>query len=106
MRCEAGRVRRGTQSGGARESCGGTSGRAGAGRLMGVNMGMRVSTGTPTRQFCLGYCEKAVEGEFIIYGKYMLVLECLRYLLLAGLKLYLSIFESKPFPLRLGKYSV
>jgi hypothetical protein len=35
----------------------------------------------------------------------MLVLECLRYLLLAGLKLYLSIFNSKPFPLRLGKLS-
>ena len=33
----------------------------------------------------------------------MLVLECLRYLLFADLKLYLSIFKSKPFPLRLGK---
>jgi hypothetical protein len=54
---------------------------------------------TPTRQFCLGLCD---EG-FTIYGKYMLVLECLRYLLLAGLKLYLSIFNSNPFPLRLGK---
>jgi hypothetical protein len=27
------------------------------------------------------------EAEFTIYGKYMLVLECLRYLLLAGVKL-------------------
>jgi hypothetical protein len=58
---------------------------------------------TPTRQLCLGHCEKAGEGEFTIYGKYMLVLECLRYLLLASLELYLSIFKSKPFPLRLGK---
>jgi len=43
----------------------------------------------------------AVEGIFTIYGKYMVVLECLRYLLLAGLKFHLSIFKSKPFPLRL-----
>jgi hypothetical protein len=39
-----------------------------------------------------------------IYGKYTLVLrlERLRYILLASLKLYLSIIRSKPFPLRLG----
>jgi hypothetical protein len=33
----------------------------------------------------------------------MLVLECSGYILLAGLKLYLGISESKPFPLRVGK---
>ena len=38
-----------------------------------------------------------LRGKFTIYGKYMLVLECLR---IAGLKLYLRIFKSKPFPLR------
>ena len=58
---------------------------------------------TPTRQFYLGRCKKAVEGVFTVYGKYMLVLECLRYLLLAGLKFYLSIFNSKLFPLHLEK---
>ena len=44
---------------------------------------------TPTRQLCVGYCEKAFEGKVTTDGKYMLqvVLECLRYLLLAGLKL-------------------
>ena len=31
----------------------------------------------------LGHPEKAVEGEFTSYAKYMLLLECLRYLLLA-----------------------
>ena len=56
----------------------------------------------PTCQLCLGHCEKAVKEEFTIYGEYMLVLEHLRYLLLACLKLYLSIFKSKPFPLCLG----
>jgi hypothetical protein len=66
-------------------------------------MGMGMSTVTPTRQFCLGHCEKVVEGEFTIYRKYMLVLECLRYLLLASLKLYQCIFKSKPFRLRLGE---
>ena len=50
--------------------------------------------------FCLGHCEKAVNGD---YGKYVLVLGCLYYILLADLKLYLSTFESKQFPLRLGK---
>ena len=57
---------------------------------------------TPVRPFQLGQCEKAVEGESI-YRKYTLVLECLRYLLLAGLNLYLRIFKSKPFPPRLGE---
>ena len=64
--------------------------------------------GTPTRQFFFGLGHLRDEGEaeggfFTVYGKYVLVLECLRYLLLASLKLYLSIFESKPFPLRLWK---
>ncbi len=43
---------------------------------------------TPIRQFCLGHREKAVEGEFTTYGRYILVFECLRYLLLASLKFY------------------
>jgi hypothetical protein len=35
------------------------------------------------------------------------VVECLRYLLLAGRKLYLKIFKSKPFPpLRLGNNNI
>jgi len=69
-----------------------------AGRLMG--MGRRVSTVHTYLSVCLGHCDTAVEGEFTIYGKYLLVLrlERLRYLLLAS---YLSIFKSKPFPLRL-----
>jgi hypothetical protein len=44
----------------------------------------------------LGHCEKAV---YACRG----VLECLRYLLLACLKLYLNIFKSEPFLLLLGK---
>jgi hypothetical protein len=71
---------------------------------MGMGMGMRVST-VHTYSSVLPRTlreDEAVEGEFTIYGKYMLVLEYLRYLLLAGLKLYLSIFRSRPFPLRLG----
>ena len=28
---------------------------------LGMGMGMRVSTGTHTRQFCLGHCEKVLE---------------------------------------------
>jgi hypothetical protein len=64
-----------------------------------------MGTGTPTRQFLSRTLREGavVEGEFTIYGKYMLVLECLRYLLLASLKFYLSIFNSKTVPLRLGK---
>ena len=58
---------------------------------------------TSTCQFYLGRCEKVVEGVFTIYGKYMLIFECLHYLLLAGLKFYLSIFNSKLFPLHLEK---
>jgi hypothetical protein len=66
-------------------------------------MGMRVSTVHTYSSVLSRTLREEREGEFTIYGKYMLVLECLRYLLLAGLKLYLSIFNSKPFPLRLGK---
>jgi hypothetical protein len=70
-----------------------------------MGMGMRMSTvHTYSSVLCRRLREEeAVEGEFTIYGKYMLVLECLRYLFLASLKLYLSIFNSKPFPLRLGR---
>ena len=99
---EVGRMRRGI-SGGARGSCGGMSRRAGRGSLMG--MSMRVST----VQVCLGHCEKAVGGNspsMVSICMYMHVLECLRYLLLAGLRLYLSIFKRKPFPLRLEKPSL
>jgi hypothetical protein len=72
-----------------------------------MGMGMRVSTvHTYSSVLSRTLRKKAVEGEFTIYGKYMLVLECLRYLLLAGLKLYLSIFNSKPFPLRLGNQTL
>ena len=96
-----GRVRRDT-SGGARGYCGAMSGRASAERLMAMAMG----TGRATRQFCLGHREKRrpLRGNSLSI-MYTLVLEYLvRHLLLAGLKLYLSMLERKPIPLRLEKY--
>ena len=75
------------------------------GALWAWSMCMRVST-VHTYSSVLSETlreKEVVEGKFTVYGKYMLVLECLRYLLLAGLKLYLSIFKSNPFPFRLGK---
>ena len=38
---------------------------------------------------------------FTIYDKHMFLLECLRNLLLAGLKLHLSVVKGNSFPLRL-----
>jgi hypothetical protein len=68
-----------------------------------MGMGMRVSTVTYSSVSSRTLRkDETIEGEFTIYGKYMLVLQCLRYLLLSGLELYLNIFKSNPFPLRLG----
>ena len=103
LRCEAGIVRRGT-SGGARGPCGGTSG---SGCRVPYGHG-HVSEHKTHLLFSFQLSrtlreEGAVKGEFTIYGEYILVIKCFRYLLIAGLKLYLSIFKSKPFPLRPGK---
>jgi hypothetical protein len=57
--------------------------------------------GIPTRQFLSRTLREGSRGGIhrLWYSTYMLVLECLRYLLLASLKLYLSVFNRFRFAL-------
>jgi hypothetical protein len=69
---------------------------------MGMGNGHASEYYTPTCQFLYGTLREG-RGYSLPMVSICSSLSTLRYILLAGLKLYLGISESKPFPLRLGK---